>query len=63
MNTEELLSEIEAALEKSGKSPSQFGEDAVGDRSFVFDLRKGARDLRMSTIKRVREYIASQGGA
>lgn len=62
METQDLLTEIEAAMAKSGLSPSQFGEDAVGDRSFVFDLRNG-RDLRLSTIKKVREFIAKQGAS
>jgi hypothetical protein len=61
MNTEDLLDEIEAALRKTGISPSRFGEEAVGDRSFVFDLRKGARDLRLSTVQKVRDFIAGQG--
>jgi predicted transcriptional regulator len=57
--TEDLLTEIEALLEKTGMSPSTFGNDAVGDRSFVFDLREG-RDLRLSTVKKVRAFIAQQ---
>lgn len=59
--TEELLAEIEAALAKSGLSATKFGKDAVGDPSFVFDLRDGKRDLRVSTVQRVRDFIAGQG--
>jgi predicted transcriptional regulator len=60
MSTDELLTEIEAALTKTGLSATKFGKDAVGDPSFVFDLREGKRDLRMSTVQRVREFIAGQ---
>lgn len=60
MTQQALLAEVEAALEKIGMSPSLFGEQAVGDRSFVFDLREG-RDIRMSTAEKVRKFIAQQG--
>jgi hypothetical protein len=63
MDTQALLTEIEEALEKSGLSASKFGKDAVGDSNFVFDLREGKRDLRLSTVQRVRDFIAGQGAA
>jgi predicted transcriptional regulator len=56
---DDLLTEIETVLKNTGMSPSQFGDLAVGDRSFVFDLRDG-RDLRLSTVKKVRAFIAKQ---
>ena len=34
----------------------QFGEQAVNDRHFVRQLRAG-RDLRMSTVERVRRFM------
>jgi hypothetical protein len=60
MDTQSLLDEIEDALRKTGLSATKFGKDAVNDSSFVFDLREGKRDLRLSTVQRVREFIASQ---
>jgi predicted transcriptional regulator len=63
MSTEDLLNEIEATLTKTGLSATKFGKDAVGDPSFVFDLREGKRDLRMSTVQKVRDFIAGQGAS
>jgi hypothetical protein len=60
MDTQALLAEIEEALEKTGLSPSKFGLEAVNDSSFVFDLREGKRDLRLKTVKKVRDFIAGQ---
>jgi len=59
MSKEAFLAEVEAAIEKIGISPSQFGKDALGDRSFVFDLREG-RNVGLDTAERVREFIAKQ---
>lgn len=59
MDSQELLAEIESALSRMGMSASQFGQLAVKDRSFVADLREG-RDVRMSTARRVRDFIAKQ---
>lgn len=50
-------SEVEAFLVSSGESATKFGADAVGDPSFVFDLRTG-RAPRADTIDRVREFIS-----
>lgn len=63
MSASELLTEIEAVLTKTGLSASKFGKEAVGDRNFVFDLREGRRDLRLSTVEKVREFIRSQEAA
>jgi hypothetical protein len=60
MDAKDLLIEVEKALKKTGMSPTRFGRDAVSDPSFVFDLREGKRDLRLSTVQRVRDFIAGQ---
>jgi tRNA-dihydrouridine synthase len=63
MTTSELLSEIEEALRKTGLSPTMFGKKAVGDPNLVFELREGRRDMRASTMQKVRAFIAEQQGA
>lgn len=52
-----LLQEIEAFCAKHGFSDWQFGEMALRDKHFVRQLRDG-RDLRMSTVERVRQKMA-----
>jgi hypothetical protein len=53
-----LLSDIEAFCAAHGLSESQLGELAMKDRKFVNQLRDG-RDLRVSTVKRVRDFMIS----
>lgn len=38
-----LLDDIEAFLETHEMSPTRFGDDALGDRHFVKQLRQGRR--------------------
>jgi len=52
----DLLAEIEAFRAKSGMSKSAFGEAALGDPRFVFDVEVG-RELRRKTIGRARHYM------
>ena len=52
-----LLTQIEKHLREVGIGPARFGRDAVGDPSFVFELRRG-RDPRPSTVAKVLAYIA-----
>ena len=52
----ELIKEIEAFCAKHSLSGRRFGELAVKDGAFWFKLNKG-RDLRMSTVSRVREFM------
>lgn len=54
---QELLARIEGFLARHGMAQSRFGDLAVNDRSFVPDLRAGKRDLRSSTIERVRQFM------
>ena len=62
MNTSanSFLAEIEAFLAKSALDPTAFGKNALGDPSFVFDLRKG-RSPSTRTIDKIREWITTQG--
>ena len=52
-----LLSKIDGFLARTGMAPSEFGDRACNDRSFVDDLRRG-RDPRSSTIHKVETFIA-----
>ena len=52
----ELLDAVAAHIATTGISKSAFGEKAVGDPRFVFDL-EGGRECRRKTEARVREFI------
>lgn len=54
---EQLLSEIEAFLERSGLSPSRFGFEALNDRGFMNRLRAGA-DVTLGTAERLRAFMS-----
>lgn len=56
MNT--LLSEIEAFLETHGMAPTRFGDEALGDRHFVRQLRSGRR-VWPETEAKVRRFMAT----
>lgn len=51
-----LLMRIERYLRTRRVPPARFGRDAVGDPSFVFDLRDG-REPRDKTQARVSAYL------
>lgn len=53
-----LIDEIEAFCREQRLSERQFGDLAVKDGKFVSQLRAG-RDLRVSTVERVRSFMAS----
>lgn len=59
-----VLKWVEKHLRERRIRPASFGRDAVGDPSFVFELRRG-RDPRPRTVARVLDYIQAQaaGGA
>ena len=52
-----LLRRVELHLKQYQISPARFGREAVGDPSFVFDLRDGRRP-RPPTVARVDAYLA-----
>ncbi len=54
-----FLTEIESFLAKTGLDPSNLGKQALGDPSFVSDLRKG-RSPSTRTIEKIRAWIRSQ---
>ena len=52
----DLITQIEAFSTKHGLSEWQFGELVMNDRHFIRQLRTG-RDLRMSTVERVKTFL------
>ena len=51
-----LLTIVEKHLRESGTSPARFGRAALGDPSFVFELRRG-REPRPRTVKKVLAFL------
>jgi predicted transcriptional regulator len=56
---EAFRNEVEAFLARSKMSPTQFGKDALGDPSFVFNLR-GSRSPNLATVDKVLGFIRSK---
>lgn len=54
----DLLADIEAFCAARDMPVSRFGSDAMGDPSFVFDLRNG-RECRRATLDRARDWMRS----
>jgi len=54
-----FLSDVEAFLAKAVVDPTTLGKQALGDPSFVFDLRKG-RSPSARTMDRVREWMSQR---
>jgi hypothetical protein len=53
-----LLSEIEAFMATHEIAPTKFGDDALGDRHFVRQLREGRR-VWPETEAKVRGFMAT----
>ena len=51
-----LLAKVDAYRAKANLSRSTFGDMAVGDPKFVFDLAAG-REPRRKTVQRVEEFM------
>lgn len=56
VTAETFIAEIDAFLEESGMSPSAFGKAAVGDPSFVGDV-KGGRMPGLRLVDKVSSFI------
>lgn len=54
---EALIAEIDAFLSKYGMAEWRFGELVVGDARFVGQMRDGARDPKMRTVEKIRNFI------
>ena len=55
--TKEFERRVATFLRETGLSPSELGERAVGDRSFLGDLRRG-RSPKLATVDRVLAFMA-----
>jgi hypothetical protein len=53
-----LLADIEAFLQTHSMAPTKFGEDALRDRRFVKQLRKGRR-VWPETEAKARRFMAT----
>ncbi len=58
MMAEQFRDEVEAFLAATGFKPTEFGRLAVGDPSFVLNLRRG-RSPRLTTADKVMAFIAA----
>ena len=56
-----LLRCVEIYLREQGVSAARFGRAAVGDPSFVFELRSG-REPRPRTVTKVLAYMKARHG-
>ena len=54
---QQLVDEIDTFLARHSMTAADFGIAAMSDIAFVYKLRKG-RDVRVSTVDRVRAYMA-----
>ena len=57
MNSDELLRELDAFLDRHGIADSTFGIRAINDSHLLERVRAG-RPIRRSTILKIRKYIA-----
>lgn len=56
---EAFVKKIERFCRCTGMAESTFGYEAVNDRSFVFDLRRG-RNIQLRTVERVEKFMAER---
>lgn len=57
LENQPLIAEIERYCANAGITSTKFGVEAVNDGALVPDL-KGGRELRPSTLHRIRQYMA-----
>ena len=53
---EKLLAEIERFLQRTGMGPTQFSEEAAGQRALMTRLKQGC-DITLDTADRIRRYM------
>ena len=54
--SEHFLCRVETFLAETGTKPSEFGRSAIGDASFVLNLRRG-RSPTLATADKVLSFI------
>jgi len=57
--SEQFAADVEAFLTSSGMTATAFGKDALGDPSFVTDLRRG-RSPGLGSVDKVYEFIRAR---
>ncbi len=57
---QDFVAVVEAALEQSGLSASEFGKQAVKDHKFVSDLRSSKRSPTLDTVQKVMDFIRNR---
>lgn len=62
MTREQFVERVERHLESTGTKPSVFGKEALGDPSFVNDLRNG-RSPRLDSVAKVLTFIEQRESA
>jgi predicted transcriptional regulator len=60
--SEHFLSTVESFLKESGIKPTEFGRQAVGDPSFILNLRRG-RSPTLITADKIMTFIAKTEAA
>ena len=58
--SEQFRRDVEEFLDVSGIKSSEFGRQALGDPSFIVNLRRG-RSPTLATVERVDAFIAKCG--
>lgn len=52
----DLINEIDAYLDRSGMTATEFGVAVLNDTAFVHRLRRG-KDVRVATVEKVRQWM------
>lgn len=61
-SAQDLLREIDAFLERSGKTQTAFGIETMNNSSFVRHLRQGG-SVTLRTVDKIRKFIADHDAA
>jgi hypothetical protein len=60
--SELFIAQVEGFLKRTGIKPSEFGQQAVGDRAFITNLRRG-RSPTLATVDRVLAFMGELDAA
>lgn len=58
--TDQLISEIDAFLARTGMAPTALGRASIGDPHLVRNLRSG-RTVTLKSADKVRRFMAAEG--
>jgi hypothetical protein len=57
-----FVTQVEDFLKRTGIKPSEFGRQAIGDKAFITNLRRG-RSPTLATVDRVLAFMAELDAA